>query len=169
MPLNPGLYTAHVTGQNGATGLSLVEAYDADLSPSSGSRAIAISTRGHVGAGQDVLIAGVVIGGDFARRVLIRAPGPALAGAGVSNALAEPQLTLFDRSGTVLQTAGAWSAQLNADEIRDASIRAGALTFAPGSKDAALITTLTPGPYTVQVSGANGATGIALVEVYDLP
>ena len=39
----------------------------------------------------------------------------------------------------------------------------------PNSKDAALLVTLPPGVYTAQVSGADGGTGVALVEVYDVP
>jgi hypothetical protein len=32
-----------------------------------------------------------------------------------------------------------------------------------------MVVTLPPGAYTAQVSGTNGTTGIALIEVYELP
>jgi hypothetical protein len=32
-----------------------------------------------------------------------------------------------------------------------------------------LLVTLSPGPYTLQVAGANNTSGVALVEVYEVP
>ena len=34
---------------------------------------------------------------------------------------------------------------------------------------AVVIVTLAPGPYTAQVTSANGTTGVALVEIYEMP
>jgi hypothetical protein len=131
---------------------------------------INISTRAHVAPGQNTLIAGFVINGDSARRVLIRGVGPELnTRFGLAGALMAPQLTLFNGEGHVLQKAGAWHMQSNADEIRDASGRAGAFALAENGEDSAMTVTLVPGVYTVQVAGANDASGIALIEVYDLP
>lgn len=167
--LLPGSYTAQVSGQDGTTGLSLVEAYDAELLASEGSRAINISTRGQVTADSGRLIAGFVINGAAARRVLIRAVGPSLAGFGLAGTLAPPQIELYDSRGNRIQLAGAWSKQPNADELRGAAVLAGAFALQEDSQDAAMISTLVPGSYTVQVSGLNNSTGLALVEVYDLP
>ena len=57
----------------------------------------------------------------------------------------------------------------SASAIRETSQRVGAFPLADGSRDSALLVTLMPGAYTIQVAGANGATGIALVEVYEVP
>jgi hypothetical protein len=168
--LDPGLYSAQVSVQGGTSGLCLIEAYDAGASDNAGARAINISTRAQVGTGDNILIAGFVIAGDSARRVLIRGAGPALqARFGLSGVLAEPRLTLSNHAGKTLEVAGAWSEQLNANEIRDAAKRVGAFAFDDGSADSALVVTLLPGLYTVQVAGTDGGSGVALVEVYDLP
>jgi hypothetical protein len=167
--LEPGLYTAHVTGLNRTTGLALLEAYDAGKISNQGARAINISTRGNVGTGQNRLIAGFVITGDSARRVLVRAAGPSLTSMGVEGALADPELTLYTGRGNVIRIAADWSGQPDAQEISDAARRAGAFPFVQGSRDAALVVTLAPGSYTVHVTGRNQATGVVLVEVYDLP
>lgn len=167
--LPPGSYTAQVSGMGGGAGLSLVEAYDAELLASEGSRAINISTRGQVAPGANRLIAGFVINGAASRRVLIRAVGPSLAPFNLTGTLAEPQLELYNAWGGRMFAAGAWSTQANADELRGAAVLAGAFALQEESKDAAMIVTLAPGSYTVQVSGANDSTGLALVEVYDLP
>ena len=50
-----------------------------------------------------------------------------------------------------------------------AATRVGAFPLPAGSADASLVMTLAPGPYSVQISGVNGATGIALVEIYEIP
>lgn len=110
-----------------------------------------------------------MIDGASARRVLIRAVGPALAQLGVDGAITEPRIDLFDSRGQRQGTASAWGLQANADEIRAAFGTTGAFAFAEGSKDAALLATLRPGGWTVQISDGNNRTGVALVEVYDVP
>jgi hypothetical protein len=167
--LEPGAYTAHVASENGAGGIALVEAYDAESAASEGSRAINVSTRGFVGTGAAQLIAGFVIDGAASRRVLIRAVGPSLGQFGLGALLADPQLVLFEGPGYRRQTATAWSAQSNADEISAAALMVGAFPLQNGSRDAAIVASLFPGSYTVQVSGLNNTSGIAMVEVYDLP
>jgi hypothetical protein len=147
----------------------LVEAYDADKICNNGAKAINVSTRGRVEIGQDRLIAGFVITGESARRVLIRAAGPGLAALGVPDVLKDPELTLFTARGNVIRTAAAWSDEPDVGEIRDAARQTGAFPFAEGSRDSAFVITLPPAVYTVHVTGKNGATGVALVEVYDLP
>lgn len=169
LTLEPGAYTAHVASTNDASGVALLEAYDAEPLASEGSRAINISTRGHVGAGANRLIAGFVINGAASRRVLIRAVGPTLAAFGVQDGLAAPKLELIDSRGTRLRRAEAWSAEADASDVEGAALVAGAFALDADSKDAAIVATLLPGNYTVQVSGVNNTTGPALVEVYDLP
>ncbi|MEY2878451.1 MAG: hypothetical protein RLZZ15_831, partial [Verrucomicrobiota bacterium] len=167
--LNPGNYTAQVSGVGGTTGLAIIEAYDADTLANDTARAINISTRGQVGTGANQLIAGFVIDGASSRRVLIRAVGPALAAFGLTGTLAAPRLELRNNRGLLHSTAAAWGLQPNADEIRAAFAAAGAFALADGSTDSAMVVTLLPGAWTVQVSGANNTTGLALIEVYALP
>lgn len=168
LTLNPGAYTTQIHGVD-ATGLGLIEVYDVSPAAASASRIINISTRGPVGAGAQRLIAGFVIDGPASRRVLIRAVGPTLASFGVSGALTQPELQLYNAQGVLFATAAAWSQSRESAEIRDAASVAGAFALPPDSLDAALVATLLPGAYTAQVSGRNGATGVALVEIYDLP
>jgi hypothetical protein len=46
--------------------------------------------------------------------------------------------------------------------------RVGAFALTAGSADAALVMNLEPGNYTVQVKGKGTATGVAIVEVYEI-
>jgi hypothetical protein len=103
---------------------------------------------------------------DGRKSVLLRAAGPALAGLGVSGALADPRLSLIagGSRGTELAANDNWS-QGGARPLDFA--RVGAFPFAPASLDAAVIELLPTGPYTALVADANGTAGISLVEVYD--
>lgn len=167
--LEPDAYTASVSGAGSDSGLALLEAYDADPIADERSRAINLSTRGNVGTGAQKLITGFVVGGTATRRMLIRAVGPSLSAFGVEGVLAEPQIEIYNSRGLLEQTIGAWSAQANAAELQATAEIVGAFPLDEGSKDAAVIVTLAPGAWTVQVSGRNETTGAALVEVYDLP
>ena len=102
------------------------------------------------------------------KRLLIRGAGPALAQFGLSGVLARPQLTLYSGATVVVRNAG-WSTSTDAAAIAEAAKSVGAFALAAGSLDAALIVNLAPGAYTAQVLGADGSTGVALVEVYELP
>jgi hypothetical protein len=161
-------YTAIVSGANNASGLALVEAYDADpmAGAANGSRFLNLSTRGEVSSGDNVLVAGFVISGAQPRRVLVRAVGPTLAQLGVANALADPTLTLF-RGSTRLATNDDWEISRSGAAIAVTAQRLGAFHLNAASLDAALLITLVPGSYTVVVDSADGGTGIALVEIYD--
>ncbi len=97
--------------------------------------------------------------------MLIRAVGPTLGAFGVSGALADPKLELY--AGTALiQSNDNWAGTA---ALGSAFSAVGAFSLDPASKDSALLVTLPPGSYTAQVSGVNGATGVALVEVYEVP
>jgi uncharacterized repeat protein (TIGR03806 family) len=167
--LPSGSYTAHAAGVNNTPGLALVEVYDADPanSPAS-SRLINTAVRAHVGTEANIVISGLVLGDGALKTVLIRAIGPGLVAFDVSGVLAEPVVTLFFGSQRVA-TNTAWNAAPNAADIRAAADRVGAFGLATGSRDSALLVTLSSGAYTIQVAGANGSTGIALVEVYEIP
>ncbi len=165
--LAEGSYTAQLgagsTTGDATSGLALVELYD--TAGGGPARLVNVSARSPVGTGADLLVAGFTLGGADARRLLIRAIGPALAGFGVPGTLGDPQLDLF-RAGE----ATAVAANDNWDSTHAAEFaRVGAFGLTPGSRDAVLVVTLAPGGYTAQVSGVGGTTGVALVEVYELP
>lgn len=127
---------------------------------------IALATRGRVGTGDDVMIAGFIVDGADAKRVLVQAGGPALTRLGVANPLADPVLRIHAANGTVLAENDNWA---NDSAVSTAVQQSGATVFAANSLDAALVLTLEPGAYTAVVSGAHATTGNALVEVYELP
>lgn len=166
LQLGPQGYTAAITGANDASGVTLVEAYDADTVPGSplGPRLLNLSTRAEVGT--DPLVAGFVIVGTEPRRLLIRAVGPTLVRQGLGSALADPRLTLY-RGTTLLATNDDWEISRSGAAIAATAQRVGAFPLNAGSLDAALLITLAPGSYTAVITGADGGSGIALVEVYD--
>ncbi|MBL9187944.1 MAG: hypothetical protein JNK23_10730 [Opitutaceae bacterium] len=164
-------YSAQVSGIGGATGVALAEIYD--LTPAlifgAGTpRLINVSARTVSGTGADVLIAGFVIAGPpgSAKRVLLRAIGPTLTVFGVAGVLADPKLELFNASSVKIQENDNWG---GAAELAAAFGAVGAFGLDGASRDAALVTTLAPGNYSAQVSGIGGGTGVALVEVYEVP
>jgi hypothetical protein len=167
--LPAGGYTANVSGQSGDTGVALVEIYDdtpAESYTPSSPRLTNISARVQVGTGGNVLIAGFYIGGSTSRTVLIRASGPALIPFGLTGTLPDPQLQLNSTTG-IIATNSAWGGNA---QIAAAAASVGAFPWQfPSSSDSALLVTLPPGAYTATVSGASGDTGIALVEVYEVP
>jgi hypothetical protein len=159
--LEPGSYTAVVHGANDTTGVALVEAYELDANSS---RLVNISTRGQVGVGDDALIGGLMVQGESAKKVIIRALGPSL-GVGpnaVSGALANPTLELRDASGNILMSNDDWSTSPQQAEILASTVAP------PNANEAAVVATLAPGSYTAIVRGANAGSGVGLVEVFDL-
>ncbi len=154
-----GSHTAQVTGTG--AGSVLVEAYDAGAGFAP--RLANVSARNRSGAGADILIAGVTIAGTGPKNVLIRAIGPTLASFGVAGTLADPKLEVYSGTTKIAENDN-WAANL-----ADTFARVGAFPLAAGSRDAALVISLQPGSYTVQVPGADGGTGEALVELYELP
>ena len=88
---------------------------------------------------------------------------------GVPGALADPTLTVVNRSGTVTDENDNWGDYADQAELVTAMEQAQAFALLPGTTDAAMIVTVEPGLYTVVVSGQNGGTGVGLVEVYELP
>jgi hypothetical protein len=125
-------------------------------------RLINLSARGAVAPGHP-LIAGFVIGGTESKQVLLRAVGPGLALLGVDQPLADPKLQLFNQQGEVILENDNWSG----GDISDAANRLGAFGLDANSRDAALLTTLRPGLYTLHVTSGDGSSGVALAEVYD--
>jgi hypothetical protein len=170
--LAPGSYTATVSGTGNTTGIALVEAYDADAdaATSRSRKLVNIATRGQVSAGDNILIAGLVVTGPGPRTYLIRAVGPTLANApyNVSGVLNDPFLQIYEGE-TLLRENDDWDAPLSAQPaLRAAATRVGAFALQV-RRDAAMIVTLQPGSYTAKVTGFQGSTGVALVEIYELP
>lgn len=154
--LAPGAYTAIVTGVGGATGVGIIEVFEVDRPDIP---LVNISTRGQVLKGSDVMIGGFIIQGTSAQTVAVRARGPSLAAAGISNYLANPMLQLFS-GATELMRNDDWKTDAN----QAALLASG---FAPGNDlEAAILVTLNPGAYTVIVTGSDGGTGVGIVEVF---
>ena len=153
-----GSRSVHVSGRE--RGNVLVEAYDAG-SGSEG-RLTNVSARNVVGTGADILVAGFVIQGTGPKTVLLRAIGPGLKPFGVSQPLDDPLLEVYSGDTKIAENNN-WASALSTTFLE-----VGAFGLPTESKDAALQLTLQPGPYTVQVRGADGGTGDALIEVYEV-
>jgi len=164
--LEQGLYTAIVRGQNNTTGVALVEAFEIE---ENFTRMINLSSRAMVGTGADVVIPGFVVQGDLPSRVLIRAVGPSLEKQGIAGFLTNPQIRVYDITGSPIASNDGWQNLWDPSVITEASQLVGAFPLDEASEDAALIMDLEPGLYTVVTTGENGTTGVALVELYALP
>jgi hypothetical protein len=160
--LAEGSYTAVVAGAGSTSGVGLVEIYDLDRSATN--RLLNLATRGRVETGDNVMIAGLIVGGSQNTRIIIRALGPSLATLTppVPGALADPTLELRDAQGNLLETNDDWVNSPHKQEITDSTLAP------PNDKEPAIIRALPPANYTAIVRGVNGATGIGLVELYNL-
>jgi hypothetical protein len=159
--LLPGAYTAIISGNNNGTGVGLIEIYD--LSPAVPAKLANISTRAFVGTGNEIMIAGFILGGNSGDdHLIIRGIGPSLTALGVPGALADPALELRDLNGTVVISNNDW---------QDDPAAAGEITaagLAPAHPlESAVTVALSPGLYTALLSGVQNGTGTGLVEVYD--
>lgn len=159
--LPAGNYTAILSGNNGGTGIGLVEVYDLDPSPAI-SKLGNLSTRGFVQTGDRVMIGGVILGRNAgSENVIVRGLGPSLAAFGVSNTLSDPTLELRNADGTLIKSNDNWQD----DPAQAATITAAGL--APTDpNESAIAASLAPGNYTAILAGRNSGTGIGLVEFY---
>jgi len=130
--------------------------------PTVPAQALNVSTRLDVETGDKVSIGGIIITPGEAKRVLLRAIGPSLASFGVTDPLPDPILELHAEDGTLITTNDNWK---DSPEMLDIEA-----TGLPPTNDleSAILRTLDPGLYTAVVNGKNGATGVGLVEAYDL-
>ncbi|MEY2878040.1 MAG: hypothetical protein RLZZ15_420, partial [Verrucomicrobiota bacterium] len=164
-----GNYAVVVSDAATGTGSVIAELYDATPAAAftaTTPRLMNVSIIKNIGAG---LAAGFVIGGSGNKTVLIRAVGPSLTAFGLPAAalLADPKIDLIDATSKVIATNDNWGGTA---ALTAAFTQVGAFQLAnTASKDAALLATLPPGNYSVSVSGLAGTSGIALVEVYDVP
>lgn len=162
--LNPGFYTAVVSGKQGGTGIGLMEFYDlgtASLDASSNAKLANISTRGRVQTNDGAMIGGFIVSGSAAK-VIVRAIGPSLGEKGVGGALPDTTLDLRDGNASLIVANDDWRVGGQEQQIIDTTV--------PPSNDreSAVVATLNPGAYTAVVRGKNNSTGVALVEVYVL-
>jgi hypothetical protein len=129
-----------------------------------------ISTRAFVETGDNVMIGGFIVQGQFYKEIVIRAIGPELTRYGVPNALANPILELRDETGALIASNYDWMTTvlggiITRDQVQDIRDSSHAPT---DPRESAIIATLQPGNYTAIVRGVNATTGVGLVEVYDL-
>ncbi|RKX35353.1 MAG: hypothetical protein DRP71_04065 [Verrucomicrobia bacterium] len=128
---------------------------------------INLSSRGRVGTGSGILIAGLVVKGPGPADLLVRGIGPALAQFNVPDPLVDPKLEVI-QNDVLLATNHHWIDFHEADAMRLAHERAGAFALDPQAKDAALLIGAQPGSFMVHISGNDAGTGTALAEVYHL-
>ncbi|MEY2562483.1 MAG: hypothetical protein QOH88_676 [Verrucomicrobiota bacterium] len=159
--LQPGNYTAIVRGNGSAAGIGLVEVYDLDQAANS--KLANIASRGFVDTGNNVMIAGLIIGpaGGGSTRIVVRANGPSLTTFGIAGALQNPTLDLVNSNGVILRSNDDWP-DSQESELEDLALQPN------DDRESALIVGLVPGNYTAIVRGAGGTTGVALVEVYNV-
>jgi hypothetical protein len=162
--LVPGAYTAGLTdnGDGTTVGVGLIEIFD--LSANQDSRLANISTRGKVGTGNDIMIAGCILGGASGEdTIIIRGIGPSLCSIGLP-CLPDPKLELRNSQGGLMASDDNWM-----DDPNQAAITQAAGLAPTNNLESAIAVTLMPGEYTALLSGVNNGTGIGLVEVYDNP
>lgn len=170
LSLPPGAYSIVARGKSGASGIVLLELYDADPAGIT-TRLVNLSARARCGTGDNVAIGGLVVT-EAAKRVLIRAVGPTLVDRGTAPAdvLMDPIISLHEsrRKGAAIATNDNAVDSANAAEIAQVSARVGAGALAPTDRSsAALLQTLPRGAYTVVARGQAGSAGVVLVEVFD--
>ncbi|WP_221032956.1 matrixin family metalloprotease [Actomonas aquatica] len=172
--LEPGVYTAQVEGDAGDEGLVIVEAYDVDA-PGGSSRLTNLSTRGYVGSGSDIMIAGLVVDGPGPRTYLIRAIGDTLRDFNVAGVLDDTLLTVY-RGQDVIRVKDDWDDPIAHQPLFvEAMQKVGAFPVPHDPEginyrqESITLLTLHPGAYSLQVSGFGGLEGVALIEVYDYP
>jgi hypothetical protein len=154
-----GSYTAQIKGIG--SGVVLVEVYDTG----GAGKLVNVSARNAVGTGDNILIAGFVVDGTAAKTLLIRGVGAKLAEFGVDGVLTDPKLEIYNNAtGAKIAENDSWNALL-----QPVARSVGAFDLTLGSRDAALLITLSPGTYSAQISGIGGTTGEAIVEVYEVP
>jgi uncharacterized delta-60 repeat protein len=179
--LSPGNYTAHVVDGGVASpgGTVLAEVYDAsDSSSTDAPRLGAISSRGLVNSTGNTLVGGLAIAGSTSRQFIFRGVGPNLVKAGVSETLSNPLISVFNSSGQLIARNDNWETPetinssypaASAATIASSASSVGLTAFDGGSTDAAIVITLSPGVYTIEVSPSGDLGGTGLVEIYELP
>jgi hypothetical protein len=142
-------------------GVALIEVYD--LSQAVSAKLANISTRAFVSTGDDIVIAGFILGshsGDD--RIVVRGIGPSLIALGVTDALANPTLELRNNNGALLIGNNDWQ-----DDPAQASELIAAGLAPTNPLESGIAATLPPGLYTALLAGLSNGTGVGVVEIYD--
>jgi len=126
-----------------------------------------LSARAEAGVNDNTLTPSFVIEGSQPKRIIIRAVGPTLKNFGLANPIPDPLITVFNDKRTAIAGNDNWGSAVNLADLTSTSDRLGAFALNAGSKDSALLLTLNPGAYTVQVSDSKSTIGPAIAEVYD--
>jgi glucose/arabinose dehydrogenase len=179
--LNPGAYTVHLSSANSTAGIGLIEIFEADESDLS--QLVNLSTRARTGAGDGVMIGGFIIDGTQPKTILLRGRGPSMSSPPffVPGVLADPVLRLFSGQAVIAENNN-WrdapscsgvscgtAAQIAALGMDPCRPNPGQPSAPSGCElESAILITLNPGAYTTHLSGANGLTGIGLVEIFQL-
>jgi hypothetical protein len=141
--------------------VALIEVYD--LSQTVAAKLANISTRAFVSTGDDIVIAGFILGNHSGHdRIVVRGIGPSLTPLGVANALANPTLELRDNNGALLIGNNDWQ-----DDPAQASELSAAGLAPTNPLESGIAATLPPGLYTALLAGLNNGTGVGVVEIYD--
>ena len=164
-----GVLTAHCSSAGTASGVALLEFYDAASEPTATSaRFVNLSSRARVDTGENVIVVGFVVAGEGDLTLLLRGAGRSLDQFGVAGTLADPVIELFSGSQRIAANDNWRSAGAGAmAAVADASAAVGAFALT-NDNDAALVVTLPAGAYTLVVSGAAGQTGVALAEIHEV-
>ncbi len=162
--LASGDYTVQITTPSSRSGVGLAELYELDAN----GRTVNLSTRAQVRIDDGVLTGGFFVQGPAYKRMLVRAIGPTLEVFGVAGVLRDPVLTINSSQG-VVATNDRWEAAPNVAAMSAAARSVGAFSLAANSEDAALLITLPPGAYTVEIRGKGNTEGVALLEIYEVP
>jgi len=179
MTLNPGAYTCQVDDLAKVGGTVLLELYDASVDPTAETqRFLNLSAQAPVTGLSHVLVGGLVIGGADNQRILIRAPGPSLAAYGVTDALANPSISVYDSSNNLIAKNDDWMLQTLLSstyqpaayaDVLSAQVSTGAFAFSSKSLDSAVMLTLPRGLYTVVVGSSDGVSaGTTMIEIYQV-
>jgi hypothetical protein len=155
-------------GMKAGEGRKLAHIFSASASGSLDHALANVSTLATT-SGSEPIVSGFVISGTTSRRVLVRAVGPTLASFGVRDALKQPLLEVYE-SDQVRGRNSSWGEPATQiEELNLAFDQVGAFRFASEtSADCALLLTLAPGSYTMQVKSGDGASGAALLELYEV-
>jgi hypothetical protein len=161
----PGLYTTHVESRNGEPGEALLEVYDVSGEVSLANQS---SRSKHLNPGETSM-AGFVIGGNADKTLLIRGIGPGLLGLNVDDASPDVKIEVFNEVKESIAINDNWGDSTSKDLIQSMGESVGAFDLDANSLDAALFIRLSPGLYTVHLTGPNDAVGVSLIELYEIP
>lgn len=162
LTVDPGAYTVVMRGKNNGSGIGVVDMFDIGLAANA--RLANVSSRGKIGTGDNVLIGGFFAGPQTAAvtGVVFRAIGPSLSNFGVPQPMQDPMIEIHNGNGDVIASNDDWQSSQKTE------IEAAGLAPSDPRESAILLRNFDPGPYTAIVLGKNNATGVGLVEIYDV-